>query len=105
MKYFAKSTLSHLKPQQGLSERYQRRVIDVTLAAKLTLTYGKYHLAMLHRQLATSTSTTTVKKQTTMNKHFKTRPTLLSQLIEVFLCCKQRQPAIFQKVLLVVGNR
>ena len=43
-----------MKPQQGLSERYQRRAIDVTLAAKLTLTYGKYHLAMLHRQLAMS---------------------------------------------------
>ena len=52
--YFSKTTLSHLKPQQGLPERYQRRVIDVTLAAKLTLTYGKYHLAMLHRQLAMS---------------------------------------------------
>jgi len=45
--YFSETTLSHLKPQQGLSERYQRRAIDVTLAAKLTLTYGKYHLAML----------------------------------------------------------
>jgi len=49
-RYFLEETLSHLKPQQGLSERYQRRAIDVTLAAKLTLTYGKYHLAMLHRQ-------------------------------------------------------
>ena len=52
--YFSESTLSHLKPQQGLLERYQCRAIDVTLAAKLTLTYGKYHLAMLHRQLAMS---------------------------------------------------
>ena len=43
-----------MKPQQGLSERYLRRAIDVTLAAKLTLTYGKYHLAMLHRQLTMS---------------------------------------------------
>jgi len=42
----------HLKPQKGLSERYLCRALDVTLAAKLTLTYGKYHLAMLHRQLA-----------------------------------------------------
>ena len=57
--YFSKTTLSHLKPQQGLPERYQRRVIDVTLAAKLTLTYGKYHLAMLHRQLAMSEEQTT----------------------------------------------
>ena len=52
--YFSEITLSHLNPQQGLSERYLRRAIDVTLAAKLTLTYGKYHLVMLHRQLAMS---------------------------------------------------
>lgn len=57
--YFSEKTLTHLKPQQGLSERYQRRAIDVTLAAKLTLTYGKYHLAMLHRQLAMSEEQTT----------------------------------------------
>ena len=57
--YFSEETLSHLKPQQGLSERYQRRAIDVTLAAKLTLTYGKFHLAMLHRQLAMSEEQTT----------------------------------------------
>ena len=31
----------------------------MTLAAKLTLTYGKYHLAMLHRQLAMSEEQTT----------------------------------------------
>ena len=49
--YFSENTLCHLKPQQGLSVRYQQRAIDVTLAAKLTLTYGKYHLAMLHREL------------------------------------------------------
>lgn len=48
-RYFLEETLSHLKLQQGLLERYQRRALDVTLAAKLTLTYGKYHLAMLHR--------------------------------------------------------
>ena len=57
--YFSETTLSHLKPQKGLSERYQRRAIDVTLAAKLTLTYGKYHLAMLHRQLVMSEERTT----------------------------------------------
>ena len=43
IRYFSETTLCHLKPQQG--------AIDVTLAAKLTLTYGKYHLAMLHREL------------------------------------------------------
>jgi hypothetical protein len=53
------ATLSHLKPQQGLSERYQRRALDVTLACKLTHVYGKYHLAMLHRQLAMSEEQTT----------------------------------------------
>ena len=52
--YFSEKTLSHLKLQQGLSERYQRRAIDVTLACKLTHVYGKYHLTMLHRQLAMS---------------------------------------------------
>lgn len=59
MQYFSKTTLNHLKPQQGLSERYQRRAIDVTLAAKLTLTYGKYHLAMLHRELVMDKERTT----------------------------------------------
>ena len=54
MRYFSNTALNHMKPQQGLSERYLRRAIDVALAAKLTLTYGKYHLAMLHRQLAMS---------------------------------------------------
>ncbi len=54
IRYLSDTTLSHLNPQQGLSERYQRRAIDVTLAAKLTLTYGKYHLAMLHRLLTMS---------------------------------------------------
>lgn len=52
--YFSETTLSQFKSQQELSERYQCRAIDVTLAAKLTLTYGKYHLAMLHRQLTMS---------------------------------------------------
>lgn len=54
MRYFSEETLSHLKPQQGLFERYQRRALDVTLACKLTHVYGKYHLTMLHRQLAMS---------------------------------------------------
>lgn len=52
IRYFSETILSHLNPQLGLSERYQCRAIDVTLAAKLTLTYGKYHLAMLNRELA-----------------------------------------------------
>ena len=51
---FSQETLSHLKPQQGLSERYQRRAQDVTLACKLAYVYGKYHLAMIHRELAMS---------------------------------------------------
>ena len=57
--YFSDTTLNHLKPQQGLPERYLCRALDVTLAAKLTLTYGKYHLAVLHRQLAMSEEQTT----------------------------------------------
>ena len=57
--YFSEETLSHLKPQQGLPERYQRRALDVTLACKLTHVYRKYHLAMLHRELAFSEERTT----------------------------------------------
>ena len=57
--YFSEKTLSHLRPQQGLSERYQQRALDVTLACKLTLVYGKYHLAMLLRELAMSEERTT----------------------------------------------
>ena len=57
--YFSETTLNHLKPRQGLSERYLRRAVDVTLACKLTHVYGKYHLAMLHRQLAMSEEQTT----------------------------------------------
>ena len=41
--YFSEETLNHLKLQQGLSERYQRRVLDVMLACKLTHAYGKYY--------------------------------------------------------------
>ena len=57
--YFSEKTLSHLKPQQELKNRYQRRAQDVTLACKLTHVYGKYHLAMLHRELAMSEEQTT----------------------------------------------
>ena len=53
---FSEETLSHLKPHMGLSERYQQRDLDVMLACKLTHVYGKYHLAMLHRELALSES-------------------------------------------------
>ena len=57
--YFSKETLSHLRPQQGLSERYQRRAFDVTLACKLTHVYGKYHLVMIYRELVMSEDRTT----------------------------------------------
>ena len=56
---FSEETLSHLKLQQGLSERYQRRVLDVMLACKLTHIYEKYYLAILHRELAMSEEQTT----------------------------------------------
>lgn len=59
MSFFSKETIEHLRFQQGLSERYQRRAQDVTLAYKLTHTYGKYHMAMLHRELAMSEEQTT----------------------------------------------
>ena len=54
MRYFSKETLSHLKPQKGLSELYQRRALDVMQACKLTNVYGKYNLARLHRELLMS---------------------------------------------------
>ena len=57
--YFSEETLSHLKLQHGLSERYCQRAQDVTLACKLTHVYGKYHLVMLLRQLAMSEERTT----------------------------------------------
>lgn len=37
-----------------MSPKYQQRALDVMLACKLTLVYAKYHLMMLHRQLAMS---------------------------------------------------
>ena len=54
-----------------MSIRYQRRALDVTLACKLTHVYGKYHLAMLHRQLAMSEEHTTyqqAERQAMMNQ-------------------------------------
>ena len=54
MSYLSAKTIEHPKPQNGLSVRHQQRAKDVTLACKLTHVYGKYHLAMLHRQLAMS---------------------------------------------------
>ena len=52
--YFSETTLFHLKLQQDITLRHLQRALNVTLACKLTLTYGKYHLMMLHRQLAMS---------------------------------------------------
>ncbi len=54
MKYFCIETINHLRPHQGMSTKYLQRALDVTLACKLTLAYGKYHMMMLHRQLAMS---------------------------------------------------
>ena len=54
MKYFCIETVNHLRPYQGMSTKNLQRSLDVTLACKLTLTYGKYHLMMLHRQLSMS---------------------------------------------------
>ena len=52
--YFSKETLNHLCLNQGLSARHRQRSLDITLACKLTLVYGKYHLMMDYRQLAMS---------------------------------------------------
>lgn len=53
--YFSCKTVGNLKLHQVMSARHQCRAIDVTLACKLTLAYGKYHLMMQHRYLAIST--------------------------------------------------
>lgn len=57
--YFSEQTVSHIRLHQDLSVRHKQRALDVTLACKLTHVYGKYHLAMLHRQLAMSEEETT----------------------------------------------
>ena len=54
MSYFSEKTLNHLRLRQGMSARYRQRSLDVTLACRLTLVYGKYHLMMDYRQLAIS---------------------------------------------------
>lgn len=54
MSYFTKETLKHLRIQQGVPARHRQRSLDITLACKLTLTYGKYHLMMDYRRLAMS---------------------------------------------------
>lgn len=59
MRYFTCQTITHLRQQRNLSKRYNRRAQDVTLACKLTHVYGKYHLMMLHRELAFSEERTT----------------------------------------------
>ena len=53
-RYFSENTMSHLRIHEGLSDRYILRSLDVTLAAKLTHVYGKYHLMMDYRKLAMS---------------------------------------------------
>ena len=60
--YFSETTLHHLKMQQDISLLHLQRALDVTLACKLTLTYGKYHLMMLHRQLAMSEEQTSFQR-------------------------------------------
>ena len=52
--YFSEETIQHLALHNGQSRRHYQRSQDIKLACKLTLTYGKYHLMMLHRQLAMS---------------------------------------------------
>lgn len=59
MNYFTKEKLNHVRLQHSMFIRYQHRALDVTLACKLTLAYGKYHLSMLHRELAMSEEQTT----------------------------------------------
>ena len=62
MEYLTEKTLRTLKIYQGINPKYCQRSLDVTLACKLTLTYGKYHLMMLYRQLAMSEERTSFKQ-------------------------------------------
>lgn len=70
--YFSEETIQHLVLHYGQTIRYNKRSLDITLACKLTLTYGKYHLMMLHRQLAMSEKRTSFqqaeRKADMMNK-------------------------------------
>ena len=59
---FSKDTIYNLKPILDISVRHQQRALDVTLACKLTHVYGKYHLAMLHRELDMSEERTTYQR-------------------------------------------
>ncbi|MBR2234925.1 MAG: hypothetical protein IJ892_07720 [Prevotella sp.] len=76
-----------------MSKRYQHRAIDVTLAAKLTLTYGKYHLAMLHRQLAMSEEQTTY--QQAERQVAMMRSTLVASLAKNQMTIFHSSPADF----------
>ena len=60
--YFSEETIQHLALHNGQSRRHYQRSQDIKLACKLTLTYGKYHLMMLHRQLAMSEERTSFKQ-------------------------------------------
>ena len=57
--YFSEVTLMHLRPMFCGTQKHLQRSLDAILGAKLTLAYGKYHLMMLHRQLAFSKENTT----------------------------------------------
>ena len=108
--YFSLETLRHLIPQQGLSERYLRRATDVTLACKLTHTYGKYHLTMLHRELAMNEEQTTFKQAEqmadTMNQlsifHFSpscflhTHDEYIDECIDIYQEYKQKKGSLTQ---------
>ena len=62
MEYLTEKTLRTLKIYQGINPKYCQRSLDVTLACKLRLTHGKYHLMMLYRQLAMSDERTFFKQ-------------------------------------------
>ena len=54
--YFSEETISHLRPQHGLSKRYLLRSLDAMLACKLTLTYGLYAQMMDCRAISFTSS-------------------------------------------------
>ena len=52
--YFSEETIQHLIPRYSGSSRWLLRSVEATLACKLTLVYGRYHLMMDLRSLAIS---------------------------------------------------
>ena len=93
IRYFSERTLRHLKSQQGLSERYKRRALDVTLACKLTNAYGKYNLVRLHRELFMSEEKTSYEQAERQAEMM--RSTLVASLAKNLMTIIHSSPSDF----------